>query len=1086
MSRYVYALAWVLFFMVIQVQAYTVYVQHPWSTDATRSAQPLFLFGPLTGTAISASNQMSADPIYIGWYKLVIPEQAVASGDYFQIVNYKTPATNSGKTTFSTKFLFEELFASQGEAWISIAGGKATVTASRPVQSIPRNIYFVSPWEAGGVNLLSADSVVPMISVDTLLCGWFKAVVQIPDTQTVLPLAFMQNGGTGVYGTSGLGDLGDIAVSLAQGGDLWIRPASYPAGTAVIGENYGGTLGACRHTLLRASVWDWSKTSNTSFGSKPASCPSGGSVPFLGGVLSTLGADGKPQYSGNNSCNHANVADWYKTVSITGAGTGKSYTNQRCINLPLSKDVNDLFRYETDRFFVVDDWMNLDALGQDPNPNYSLETAGVDGLKHNFLYSMELGAEFEYVPGQTFSFRGDDDVWVFINGKLVVDIGGIHSEVEASVNLDTLGLTPGATYPFKLFFAERKCCSSNFKMVTSIDLRSESAISLQRENLAVQKDKYTVLQTRTTQGSSCEMNTVVGSPQPSSAQFVLTGTGLSAPQTMGPGVHFGGIEIFADETGFVIDVNAIMASTGLPPGRYTVSYALRSDATLKGTLVFDVPSYEAPAPELRLLRLDSTVIALGDTLSSYKGGIAKILVEALQEGSHCGSCNYSLVLSGSSVLEFLPGMGAVGDTLRMENGWAVLGLRGKDTTSNGQMRVQGPFAGLRAEMAPIVIRDAGLPVAQTATIWDDNGDGRADKLVLDFDRKIASPPHSLLLRWPVDGPARALNLSEAQTSDGISYTWKDSLFSQEIRTQGAGRIDVANGLPDGGLLETSANVIEYIGAVIIEATTESNNQAQTLEVRLSEPLVTARLDSLYKLDGIANFVAGMFNFELPARDRNQVLGFGYASWNSAGDIVRLISVKDSKRIPRPGDKIKLVAQGNAYDLLGNLPHSGNPWVVIRGVADAVIESNKFAQMDDQPYTAEGTTEIFYAPGPTLKEIAIETGRPGYLLDLDLQQYLHGDSVKPADIGVEWTTYIHSNTGSFVRKTAGTYSCADSAFGGNCSQSDARMVYLAWDMHSQDGRKAGSGVYIVQLYWNIKVRGAVLAQGKRRELWGVVR
>jgi fibro-slime domain-containing protein len=36
-------------------------------------------------------------------------------------------------------------------------------------------------------------------------------------------------------------------------------------------------------------------------------------------------------------------------------------------------------------------------------------------------------------------------VWVFINNKLVVDIGGQHKKIKKSVNLDDLGLTPGET-----------------------------------------------------------------------------------------------------------------------------------------------------------------------------------------------------------------------------------------------------------------------------------------------------------------------------------------------------------------------------------------------------------------------------------------------------------------------------------------------------------------------------------------------------------------------------------------------------------------------------------------------------------------
>jgi len=174
---------------------------------------------------------------------------------------------------------------------------------------------------------------------------------------------------------------------------------------------------------------------------------------MTGIVLTTLGADKKPVYAGPNSCTtgKARFDQWYRDVTNVNKKTEYAITLIRQPGTP------PVWSYANTAFWPINN-----------------QLFGNEGRTNNFHFTYEIHNTFTYQGGETFYFQGDDDVWVFINNKLVIDLGGVHSVRSATVNLDsiatTIGITPGNDYNFDFFFAERHTTQSNFRIDTSIQL----------------------------------------------------------------------------------------------------------------------------------------------------------------------------------------------------------------------------------------------------------------------------------------------------------------------------------------------------------------------------------------------------------------------------------------------------------------------------------------------------------------------------------------------------------------------------------------------------------------------------------------
>ena len=94
------------------------------------------------------------------------------------------------------------------------------------------------------------------------------------------------------------------------------------------------------------------------------------------------------------------------------------------------------------------------------------------GQSHNYAFTTEIHVKFAYQAKQKFTFRGDDDLWIFVNNKLALDVGGQHQALEGTIDFDlqatALGITVGSTYAMDIFHAERQTTESNFRIETNI------------------------------------------------------------------------------------------------------------------------------------------------------------------------------------------------------------------------------------------------------------------------------------------------------------------------------------------------------------------------------------------------------------------------------------------------------------------------------------------------------------------------------------------------------------------------------------------------------------------------------------------
>ncbi len=225
--------------------------------------------------------------------------------------------------------------------------------------------------------------------------------------------------------------------------------------------------------------------------------PENGFGRYAGNIATTISEDNKPLFTGNGAkvtnqwrdSDHRQICYCLydpslgdiegsfgiaSTGGITSAESfGQWYRDELGVNM--SAPLTLTLVRQLDGIYVFDDTEDPyynDLGGFFPIDDQLFGNSGSSGpfTDHNYHFTFELHTEFTYDAGgaQYFKFIGDDGVSVFINGQLVIDLGGIHADHDQYVDVSRLGLVDGQTYSLDFFFAERFRSHSHFRIETNL------------------------------------------------------------------------------------------------------------------------------------------------------------------------------------------------------------------------------------------------------------------------------------------------------------------------------------------------------------------------------------------------------------------------------------------------------------------------------------------------------------------------------------------------------------------------------------------------------------------------------------------
>jgi len=603
---------------------------NPWRYDAGGRPPRMQLEG-------GAWNPMTEAPAFAGWWSYRVRGFTDLSLLFSDSARTRTVGA---VPVLPTPFVVPEALEQSADTiWLRPSPestGGLVASASRPA---PKVVMVFNPWE-GRLPVhrprISFGGGAPLPMVPSGVCGWHAFEFY----ERPMEVLFSDDHGGATFGATGLGATKAIDVSgvLASRDTVWIARDSV-GGLPKVKPNWSGEKGVCERVLLAATIRDFpSGTVNREFG-RGKGCGKGNWNGIKGMVEPFLDAERKPVRSRTDTgyagipnswggfefgyrCTYdtlpglrAEIGDsgisknWFRTVEGVNAET--------CRDIPLVMDsLTGDYTYDNQKFLPIDDFTHLPDGRVNP---YNNGQAGQDGKSHNFGFCLESHGDFEYRKGQVFDFRGDDDVWFFVDGRLVVDLGGIHGAWRDSVLLDSIravktlvknangqvirtasnqdsmlyvptdsSLVEGRTYAFDFFFCERNPQGSSMRIRTDMNMRTEAGLQMRDSLLADGSRSWTLWMSKT-MGQGCAARAEL--VRSSADRIRLHGPGMEPPTDLAGGLHYGGISVAADLGSFRIDSAKI---SGLAPGLWELLVVSAIDSTDVRRVPFRVPYTAEP------------------------------------------------------------------------------------------------------------------------------------------------------------------------------------------------------------------------------------------------------------------------------------------------------------------------------------------------------------------------------------------------------------------------------------------------------------------------------------------------------------